>query len=633
MPESSKGKKASDVATNPEDAAHKKALEQSFSASANQVVDDGKKGGGPVASEEAQHFAILSHLINIFESTSYDAAVASVVAVNVVLLIIETDCGGGGRPTPSWVILCNHLIIGTFFFELCIKLAIYRRSYFRSFYNLVDFTLVSLDVVSFILTMVIELPSLSMLRIVRLVRLGRSIQFLMMFPELGLMLTALFGTIKSLCWGAVLIAMVLVLCSILAVQLLNPINQEIAASGYYDGCERCPRAFESVWQSMLTFFQQLIAGDSWGTVSVPISEASPLAWLYQAFVLVCLNLLVLNVILAAVVDAAQQARGNNLEIIAKQKEEEKRAMQKDLLRLCQELDVDGSDSLTFQEVLDGFHNNIEFFHIMKAMAIDPEDIAFVWGILDSDGSGEVNYSEFCDELFKMKTKDTRTMVLFIKHYVSEIRTQLQSLMERTPPAESGEQSSSQEPKLQDTPNPSRCQSPEKANCTPMATKTELTPTLANMAEEALIKAEQNAKDPPLQDLSALKSDLTPELKQTLRLFEGKLEATNQLILKMNADIGRHMEAAMIEVARKDIQGSARGNELLQAYHSASGLCSGRISQSSVESLNGAETKIDRYWNCPPQPYSLATYPPTKGSLLAAKDAAPVPPVCCAYLSK
>ena len=38
----------------------------------------------------------------------------------------------------------------------------------------------------------------------------------------------------------------------------------------------------------------------------------------------------------------------------------------------------------------------------------------VWAMLDSDGSGEVSYDEFVEQLYKMKNDDSHTLLVFIK---------------------------------------------------------------------------------------------------------------------------------------------------------------------------------------------------------------------------
>merc|ERR1719506_1879503 len=137
----------------------------------------------------------------------------------------------------------------------------------------------------------------------------------------------------------------------------------------------------------------------------------------------------MNVILAAVVDSAMQARSSNLEILNRQKEESHKAYQKTLTRLCKELDNDNSGSLTFEELVEAFGTNPEFLTIMEAMDIKGDDIAFVWAILDEDDSGEVKYDEFAEEVVKMKEKDMHTMITFIQYYVRQMFSQLHHLQQ------------------------------------------------------------------------------------------------------------------------------------------------------------------------------------------------------------
>merc|ERR1711920_822210 len=103
--------------------------------------------------------------------------------------------------------------------------------------------------------------------------------------ELHRLLRGMFGAIRALFWGMALISMILVLFEILAVQIIHPIALELE-----EECAECVHAFESVFRATLTFYQQLLAGDSWGTVSVPIVTAVPETWLFFATVLTTVNL-------------------------------------------------------------------------------------------------------------------------------------------------------------------------------------------------------------------------------------------------------------------------------------------------------------------------------------------------------
>merc|ERR1719375_1467069 len=123
-----------------------------------------------------------------------------------------------------------------------------------------------------------------------------------------MMLRGFFGAVKAIAWGMILVMTILTVWSILAVKILHPINKRVTANNIYDGCERCPRAFSSVFQARLTFFQTLVAGDSWGLVACPIIEEEPIACLFFLMVLASVSLFIMNLILAVIVESATEAK-------------------------------------------------------------------------------------------------------------------------------------------------------------------------------------------------------------------------------------------------------------------------------------------------------------------------------------
>jgi len=287
------------------------------------------------------------------------------------------------------------------------------------FVVLADFTMLALEAASS------DGFSFGFLRLLRLARLARSARAIRFFPQLAIMVQGLIATLRIVMSGLLLLAVMLGIIGVLAVQLLHPINMRVAEKGFYDDCERCPRAFESTFNAAMTFTQQVITGDSWGAVSLPIIEESPLAGIFIMAVFVCLNLMVMNVILSMVVDSSLKACEEDTKRRVLEKEKVCKENAEALRNMCFELDEDRSGVLTKQELLDGFEHNPAFGSMMHLMDVSMEDLDAIFGILDKDGSGDVSYDEFVDELYKMKTHDSHTLLVFIKHYVSEINKQVQ----------------------------------------------------------------------------------------------------------------------------------------------------------------------------------------------------------------
>merc|ERR1719327_1879266 len=152
----------------------------------------------------------------------------------------------------------------------------------------------------------------------------------------------------------VMMTMVLLVWGILAVHLIHPINQRVADKGFYDGCERCPRAFSTVFDSMLTFWKQLVAGDSWGTLSEPIIDENRWTSLFFMLVLVTVSLTMLNCILAVVVEAGAAAAAADDHDKAVEREKMVLKAEEKLIDLCQGLDSDCDGVLSFEEFRRGF---------------------------------------------------------------------------------------------------------------------------------------------------------------------------------------------------------------------------------------------------------------------------------------
>eukprot|EP00429_Kryptoperidinium_foliaceum_P029882 CAMPEP_0176134360 /NCGR_PEP_ID=MMETSP0120_2-20121206/68136_1 /TAXON_ID=160619 /ORGANISM="Kryptoperidinium foliaceum, Strain CCMP 1326" /LENGTH=553 /DNA_ID=CAMNT_0017470005 /DNA_START=110 /DNA_END=1771 /DNA_ORIENTATION=- len=359
-------------------------------------------------------------------SGKFDTGLCTVLLTNLVIAILETDATADeDTEVPHWIEIANVVLLVVYVVEILLRLYIYRRLYLRSYWNLMDVGVVSMDLVLHLLRGVIgNLPNLSVLRIVRLIRLARAFRIIALFPELHTMMTGLAGTVKTVVWGICLLAGFIAFFALVAVQLIHPINKTIV----YDSCERCPRAYESVWESYLTFMQQVVAGDSWGTVTLDVIEESPATMMFFLLVLVTINLLVINLILAVVVEKATEAHAEeNREVVRQQaleKEHQMRKAQAELVKLCYHMDEDKSGNLSLDELLHGYDNDEYFANLLKSMDISRDDVRIVFNILDQDSSGDIDYVEFVDQLHRLKCQDEHTLLIFIMHYVKELQALL-----------------------------------------------------------------------------------------------------------------------------------------------------------------------------------------------------------------
>jgi len=362
---------------------------------------------------------------DVVQASTTDMIVSAMILFNIIIMIYETDQRAKGDDVPAWAKTAGALLLIFYICELSVRLYVFRKNFFMSSYNVLDFVIVGTDVVFEMLGPIVgDMPDVTILRIARVLRALRfvkAVRSLVFFRELYMIMNGFFSAMKAIIWATVLLFVVLMLFSVVAVELINPLAEDMVKNGEFEDCERCGRAYSSTMSAMLTFTQQIVAGDEWGASSIPIIEKHPWTAIFFSAVLVCVDLGLMNLILSVIVDKAQQAHSDDLKFQVQEKEEEFQKLKKQLLRICGQLDEDESGCLTLDELLTGFDTSPEFHVALSSMDVQREDISSLFNILDDDGSGHVEYDEFVDQLHKMKTQDTHVVLVFIRGHVKEIK--------------------------------------------------------------------------------------------------------------------------------------------------------------------------------------------------------------------
>lgn len=366
--------------------------------------------------------------------------VAITIVFNMVVVVAQADhhaenYGDNSAEQDTWMIVADACLLLFYIVELSLRFYVARWKFFRNAFDVLDFVIVTNDLMLGSISWLTSLDTpgwLSFLRIVRLARLLRAYRILIFFPMLASMCRDLVGAMQAVLWGCVLLSFMLTGWAIIAVQVVHPLMKDLVEDGVFNDCARCGRAYSSVMQANLTFLQQVVAGDNWGEVNCPIIEKHPWTAFIFVGVLVSIQLAIMNVILALIVESAEEARRDDLVERINFQEQAFLKKSKKLLTLCEGIDVDGSGDLTLEELLAGFESNKDLVANLKDMGLDQSDIETAFQVMDADGSGSVSYKEFVHYVYKMKTADVHTSLNFIRHFVMQILR-----MVRDPPDETG----------------------------------------------------------------------------------------------------------------------------------------------------------------------------------------------------
>jgi voltage-gated sodium channel len=334
------------------------------------------------------------------------------------LTVVEIDDKASGRATKAWVKTVDLLMIGFYVLELVLRFVVMRLQLLEDPYSLMDVVLLFVDVA-------LADSKMVLLRFLRVTRVARMSHLFKVVPELHLMMKGLSGAVMAILWGSVLIFILVLVWAVLAVTLIHPIARRIATSP--DGSERCfacDDAYKNVFKAFLTIVQTVVCGDDWGSTALPIIEEEPWSGLYFYIVFASIVMAATNLILAVIVDAAQEARKDsssvNATILRMQEMKELR------MSLAEKIGLTGKNGLTAEDLRRGYHDIPEFGNSLKVLGIDDADIDQLFAVMDMDGSGMVTRDEFLKECLQLQCSDVRSLFLHTRIAMSTMNQRFEN---------------------------------------------------------------------------------------------------------------------------------------------------------------------------------------------------------------
>eukprot|EP00929_Paragymnodinium_shiwhaense_P026276 TRINITY_DN15660_c0_g2_i4.p1 TRINITY_DN15660_c0_g2~~TRINITY_DN15660_c0_g2_i4.p1 ORF type:complete len:665 (-),score=95.19 TRINITY_DN15660_c0_g2_i4:237-2231(-) len=366
-------------------------------------------------------------------SKLYEGAMALLTLGSIYLLVVEADAIAEGDTISSWQRLCGRCQLALFSLDMGLRLYVFRLSLFTSISDLMEMLLVVAD---FIFEFSNLPNALTVLKVVRFLRLGRALRTVTQLRELYLMCQGLVSSIRAILFGTSMVLIAVTMFSILAVYLVRPVARRLGEEGAWHDCLRCEHAFDTVLASNLTFMSSIIAGDSWGKVSLPLIQASTPAGLVVLGCFFVLQLGLLNTIAGAIVDKQVQAREEDEDFMLLLQSEDLTQSLGKIADLFRTLDNDDNNQLTLSELEATYDTHSQFRSILNRIDIHRPHLGIVFDMIDRDGSGSIDFDEFVAGLHKLQFEDAHTMAVFTKHFVEELWTKwpqveaLQSTVEK-----------------------------------------------------------------------------------------------------------------------------------------------------------------------------------------------------------
>ena len=221
----------------------------------------------------------------IAESHRFQMTIFTVIVLNAVVLGLDTY-DTISREWGDTLFLLNAIFLGIFMVEILIRIAAYGsrpQDYFKDGWNVFDFVVVFAVVIPGVR------ENATLLRLVRLLRIVRVISI---FPDLRVLVRGMVGALRPIASMALLIVLFLFTYGMVGVQLFG---------------EELPERWDDIGTAVLTLFTVLTL-EGWNEVLFAAQDVTQFAWVFFVSFVLIGAFLVINVLIAIVINAIDEAR-------------------------------------------------------------------------------------------------------------------------------------------------------------------------------------------------------------------------------------------------------------------------------------------------------------------------------------
>jgi voltage-gated sodium channel len=213
--------------------------------------------------------------------------------------------------------LFNTFVVTVFTIEIILRIYVHKTSFFKDPWSLFDFAIVAISLV----------PASAGFEIFRVLRVLRLFRLITVVPQMKKIVVALLSVIPGIGAIAGLLTLFFYIFAIMSTQLFG---------------EKFPEWFGTLGESFYTLFQVMTL-ESWSMGIVrPIMEVYPLSWVFFVPFIFLSTFIIVNLIIAIVVDAMNEMNTSDEETCTAEIQNNDDAMQQEILNLrndIQELKV------------------------------------------------------------------------------------------------------------------------------------------------------------------------------------------------------------------------------------------------------------------------------------------------------
>lgn len=245
---------------------------------------------------------IREKLKRLIESSFFQNFIITLIIINSITIGFETSDNIMALVGET-LLLIDNIILIIFVIEILLKLYVYQITFFKSGWNIFDFSIIIIALI----------PTSGGLAILRSLRIFRSLRLVKNLPKLRFIVESLLHSLPSLGWIFVLLALVFYVFAVIGTKLFS---------------SDFPIWFGNLGGTMFSLFQ-IMTLEGWAEIARSVMIKYPSAILYFIIFILLASYTTLNIFIAIVVNTMSevQQRVTNMsvdkieEIIQDEKEE------------------------------------------------------------------------------------------------------------------------------------------------------------------------------------------------------------------------------------------------------------------------------------------------------------------------
>ncbi len=251
-------------------------------------------------------------VVNLIENSYFQKFIIYLIIANGISLGLETS-KEIMRQYGTVLYWFDVFALSVFTIEIILKIYAYGKNFFKDPWNLFDFTIVAISL----------MPTSGAFSVLRAFRILRLFRLLVVIPQMRKVVSALISVIPGMSSVIMIMILFFYVFAVICVKLFG---------------EAFPQWFGTIGESFYTLFQ-IMTLESWSMgIARPIMETYPYAYLVFVPFILIMTFVVINLVVAIIVDAMNSLKDDDGKNSEKVLLEEIKNLRKEIKSLHERID-------------------------------------------------------------------------------------------------------------------------------------------------------------------------------------------------------------------------------------------------------------------------------------------------------